>query len=256
MKSFAEVSLKEFSSLENMLTNSDLAERLIHEFHNTDRKSIVPAMLAWLYFGRSYECMVEHGESLIHNSKTNRVHRWILSLLVKNIIHKSISSGERTKKDWEDFRLYKYSLSTDTVVESALEEAITSDDNKNTATNKKRGRPKDERNLKESLKLEENEELLFKIRNRILTKPKEKDIVYIKIAFEEENLLNECDIAPFYRALSNYYNVRLVGLRGVQNAYKEFSETIGKTGVRLMDKGIDREAIDEIKKFLSSNDLQ
>lgn len=55
--------LKEFSSLENMLTNSDLAERLVHEFHDTDRKSIVPAMLAWLYFGRSYECMIEHGEA-------------------------------------------------------------------------------------------------------------------------------------------------------------------------------------------------
>ena len=51
--------VKDFSSLENILTNSDLAERLVHEFHNTDRKSIVPAMLAWLYFGRSYECLVK-----------------------------------------------------------------------------------------------------------------------------------------------------------------------------------------------------
>ena len=55
--------------------------------------------------------------------------------------YKSISSGERTKEDWEEFRLYKRSLSTDTVVESALEEAITSDDNKNNV-NKKRGRPR------------------------------------------------------------------------------------------------------------------
>lgn len=242
--------LKDFSDLEEMLTNSTLAERLVHGFHDTNRQSIVPAMLAWLYFGRSYECMVEQGESLIHNSKANRVHRWILSLLVKYIIHKSISSGERTKEDWEEFRLYKRSLSTDTVVESALEEAITSDDNKNNV-NKKRGRPKDERSLKELLKPEENEELLSKIRNRILTKPKEKDIVYLKIALEEEGLLHECDIAPFYRALSEYYNIRLIGLRGVQNAYKELTETIGKTGIRLMDKGKDRASIDEFKTFLS-----
>ena len=242
--------LKDFSDLEEMLTNSTLAERLVHGFHDTNRQSIVPAMLAWLYFGRSYECMVEQGESLIHNSKANRVHRWILSLLVKYIIHKSISSGERTKEDWEEFRLYKRSLSTDTVVESALEEAITSDDNKNNV-NKKRGRPKDKRSLKELLKPEENEELLSKIRNRILTKPKEKDIVYLKIALEEEGLLHECDIAPFYRALSEYYNIRLIGLRGVQNAYKELTETIGKTGIRLMDKGKDRASIDEFKTFLS-----
>ena len=62
--------LKDFSSLEGMLTNSDLAKRLIDEFHNTSRQSIVPAMLAWLYFGRSYECMVEQGETLVQNSKT------------------------------------------------------------------------------------------------------------------------------------------------------------------------------------------
>ena len=107
--------LKDFSSLEGILTNSNLAENLVNEFHNIDKHSIVPAMLAWLYYGRSYECMVEQGESLIHNNKTNRVHRWILSLLVKYIIHKSISSGERTKEDWEEFRLYKHSLSTDTI---------------------------------------------------------------------------------------------------------------------------------------------
>ena len=86
---------------------------------------------------------------------------------------------------------------------------------------------------------------------RILTKPKEKDIVYLKIALEEDCLLEECDIAPFYRALSDYFNVRLIGLRGVQNAYKELSESIGKTGIRLMDRGEDRTSIDEIKAFLS-----
>ena len=95
--------LQGISSLENMSTNSDLAERLVHEFHDTDRKSIVSAMLAWLYFGRSYECMVEHGEALIQNSKTNRLHKWLLSLMVKYIIHRSISLGERTKEDWKRF---------------------------------------------------------------------------------------------------------------------------------------------------------
>lgn len=241
--------LKDFSSLEDMLTNSDLAERLVHEFHDTNRQSIVPAMLAWLYFGRSYECMVEQGETLIQNSKTNRLHKWLLSLMVKYIISRSISSGERTKEDWEEFRQYKKFLSTEMLIGSTLEELSNID--KPTIINKKRGRPKDERNLEELLKPVEKKELLLKIRNRIITKPKEKDIVYLKIAMEENNLLEECDIAPFYRALSDYFNVRLIGLRGVQNAYKELSETIGKTGIRLMDKGADRTSIDEIKAFLS-----
>ncbi|MGF0096859.1 DUF6043 family protein [Prevotella sp. SGI.027] len=241
--------LKDFSSLEDMLTNSDLAERLVHEFHDTNRQSIVPAMLAWLYFGRSYECMVEQGETLIQNSKTNRLHKWFLSLMVKYIISRSISSGERTKEDWEEFRQYKKFQSTEMLIGSTLEELSNIDEP--TIINKKRGRPKDERNLEELLKPVEKKELLLKIRNRIITKPKEKDIVYLKIAMEENNLLEECDIAPFYRALSDYFNVRLIGLRGVQNAYKELSETIGKTGIRLMDKGADRTSIDEIKAFLS-----
>ena len=242
--------LKEFSSLENMLTNSDLAERLIHEFHNTDRKSIVPAMLAWLYFGRSYECMVEHGESLIQNSKTSRLHKWMLSLMIKYIIRRSVSSGERTKEDWKEFQQYQKAIGSDGLIESALEEEASIID-KLAVSSKRRGRPKDERTLEELLKPVEKKELLSKIRTRILTKPKEKDIVYLKIALEEDCLLEECDIAPFYRALSDYFNVRLIGLRGVQNAYKELSESIGKTGIRLMDRGEDRTSIDEIKAFLS-----
>jgi hypothetical protein len=51
--------------------------------------------------------------------------------------------------------------------------------------------------------------------------------------------------------LSEPYNIRLIGLRGVQDAYKELTETIGKQGIRLMDKGKDRALIDEFKAFLS-----
>lgn len=242
--------VRDFSSLENMLTNSDLAERLVHEFHNTDRKSIVPAMLAWLYFGRSYECMVEHGETLIQNNKTNRLHKWLLSLMVKYIIHRSISLGERTKEDWKEFQQYQKAVESDGLIESALEEEAPIID-KPAVNSKRRGRPKDERTLAELLKPVEKKELLSKNRTRILTKPTEKDIVYLKIALEEENLLRECDIAPFYRALSDHYNIRLIGLRGIQKAYKELSETIGKTGIRLIDRGEDRTSIDEIKAFLS-----
>lgn len=242
--------LKDFSSLEDMLTNSDLAERLVHEFHDTNRQSIVPAMLAWLYFGRSYECMVEHGETLIQNNKTNRLHKWLLSLMVKYIIHRSISLGERTKEDWKEFQQYQKAVESDGLIESALEEEASIID-KPAVNSKRRGRPKDERTLAELLKPVEKKELLSKIRTRILTKPTEKDIVYLKIALEEENLLRECDIAPFYRALSDHYNIRLIGLRGIQKAYKELSETIGKTGIRLIDRGEDRTSIDEIKAFLS-----
>ena len=52
----------DFEELENILLHSDLAEKIVNEFHNPNKKSIVPAMLAWLYYGRSYECMVGNRE--------------------------------------------------------------------------------------------------------------------------------------------------------------------------------------------------
>ena len=54
----------DFEELENVLLQSDLAEKIVNEFHTQNKRSIVPAMLAWLYYGRSYECMVEQGEEL------------------------------------------------------------------------------------------------------------------------------------------------------------------------------------------------
>lgn len=54
----------DFEELENVLLQSDLAEKIVNEFHTPNKRSIVPAMLAWLYYGRSYECMVEQGEEL------------------------------------------------------------------------------------------------------------------------------------------------------------------------------------------------
>ena len=38
----------DFEELENILLHSDLAEKIVYEFHNPNKKSIVPAMLAYL----------------------------------------------------------------------------------------------------------------------------------------------------------------------------------------------------------------
>ena len=44
--------------------NSNQVKMSVEKMCIRDRRSIVPAMLAWLYYGRSYECMVEQGEEL------------------------------------------------------------------------------------------------------------------------------------------------------------------------------------------------
>ena len=63
----------DFEKLENILLESNLAEKIVSEFHNPNKRSIVPAMLAWLYYGRSYECMVEQGEELTKRKDIGKI---------------------------------------------------------------------------------------------------------------------------------------------------------------------------------------
>ena len=94
----------DFEELENVLLQSDLAEKIVNEFHTPNKRSIVPAMLAWLYYGRSYECMVEQGEELTKRKDIPTLYKWLVSGMVKFIIRKSIANGMRTKEDWQVFR--------------------------------------------------------------------------------------------------------------------------------------------------------
>ena len=50
--------------IERLCGEHALAEKLIREFDNADRATLVPAMLCWLYFGPSFERMIERGEEL------------------------------------------------------------------------------------------------------------------------------------------------------------------------------------------------
>lgn len=59
-----------------------LAQQLVSEFRNTEKFSIVPAVLSWLYYGRCYETMVERLEGLIEESG-NRVHKWLCGFMIK-----------------------------------------------------------------------------------------------------------------------------------------------------------------------------
>ena len=68
----------DFEELENVLLQSDLAEKIVNEFHTPNKRSIVPAMLAWLYYGRSYECMVEQGEELTKRKDIPTLYKWLV----------------------------------------------------------------------------------------------------------------------------------------------------------------------------------
>lgn len=80
-----------------------LAQQLVSEFRNTEKSSLVPAVLSWLYYGRCYETMAERLEGLIEESE-NRVHKWLCGFMIKFVIRGSIRNKMRTREDWECYR--------------------------------------------------------------------------------------------------------------------------------------------------------
>ncbi|WP_085537442.1 DUF6043 family protein [Massilibacteroides vaginae] len=102
-----QVSTEDISDIETLFSANNLAESLINEFEKSSPESIVPAMLSWLYFGKSFERMVERGEEIRRNPETTFAERIVILPIIKLVIARSISLGLRTKTDWEKHREFE-----------------------------------------------------------------------------------------------------------------------------------------------------
>ena len=91
----------DISDIENLFTENKLAQILINEFENPDKNSIIPAMLYWLYFGQSFERMVEKGEELRKTPGISYINKFLIQSTINILRKKSISLGLRTKADWK-----------------------------------------------------------------------------------------------------------------------------------------------------------
>lgn len=124
-------------------------------------------MLAWLYYGRSYECMVEQGEELTRRKGISSLYKWLISYMVKVIVKKSISSGMRTKEDWLAFRKQQKAIEENNLVEWSIEDEEYIEENETEDTDslqqgqpKSAGRKADTRTLPELLT--ENRDVILK----------------------------------------------------------------------------------------------
>ena len=234
----------DFEKLENILLESNLAEKIVSEFHNPNKRSIVPAMLAWLYYGRSYECMVEQGEELTKRKDIGKLYKWLVSCMVKFIIRKSISTGMRTKEDWLNFRKQQKAIeeNNDTQTEEATPEK----------TPKTAGRKADTRTLPELL-IENQDVFIEKIGTRLKTKSTDTDIARLYIALVEYRFMRQCPMKTFRNALQNQFEeLKIVQERGIQKAYSHLISPYGTSKKLMKDIGEDRIAIDELKAYLSN----
>lgn len=252
----------DFEKLENILLESNLAEKIVSEFHNPNKRSIVPAMLAWLYYGRSYECMVEQGEELTKRKDIGKLYKWLVSCMVKFIIRKSISTGMRTKEDWLNFRKQQKAIEENTLIEWSIEDEEENHIKKNDDTQteeatpektpKTAGRKADTRTLPELL-IENQDVFIEKIGTRLKTKSTDTDIARLYIALVEYRFMRQCPMKTFRNALQNQFEeLKIVQERGIQKAYSHLISPYGTSKKLMKDIGEDRIAIDELKAYLSN----
>lgn len=252
----------DFEKLENILLESNLAEKIVSEFHNPNKRSIVPAMLAWLYYGQSYECMVEQGEELTKRKDIGKLYKWLVSCMVKFIIRKSISTGMRTKEDWLNFRKQQKAIEENTLIEWSIEDEeenhIEQNDDTQTEeatpekTPKTAGRKADTRTLPELL-IENQDVFIEKIGARLKTKSTDTDIARLYIALVEYRFMRQCPMKTFRNALQNQFEeLKIVQERGIQKAYSHLISPYGTSKKLMKDIGEDRIAIDELKAYLSN----
>lgn len=246
----------DFEELENILLHSDLAEKIVNEFHNPNKKSIVPAMLAWLYYGRSYECMVEQGEELTQRKDIPKLYKWLISGMVKFIIRKSITNGMRSKEDWQVFRKQQKAIEENTLVEWAIEEDEDTDEEDTDTLSEEQpktaGRKADTRTLSELL-IERHAILIERIGTRLKTHATETDIARLFIALLEYRFMRKCPIKTFRNALHNQFKEQeIVHERGIQKAYRNLISPLGNSKKLIKDIGEDHEAIEELKAYLSN----
>jgi len=97
---------EQIPDIANLFADNQLAQTLLVEFENSNKNSIIPAMLYWLYFSQSFERMVEKGEELRRMSGISYVKKFLIKSTIRLLRNKSISLGPRTKADWkEHYRL-------------------------------------------------------------------------------------------------------------------------------------------------------
>jgi hypothetical protein len=68
---------------------------LLNEFENPDKNIIIPAMLYWLYFGQSFERMVEIGEELRRTPDISYIRKFLIKSTIYAYLDSSVQKYDR-----------------------------------------------------------------------------------------------------------------------------------------------------------------
>ena len=235
--------------LQSYSADSDAAKLLVEEFRNVKRNSIVPAMLAWLYYGKCYETMVTQLETEANNPSNNFFEKKVAAIMVKLVIKSSIRNNLRTKEEWQNFYREKKSIEENRILEASIEE-LTSDENPI-----KEEEQQKEKQPVQTLKdyLQGNQERVLElIKQRVATQHTGADLARLYFALQEEELLSGCDVATFHRLLAQEMpNCDLKTVRNLQVSVKKLNDSTNKG--KIKDCGIERSFINEWRYYSGSD---
>lgn len=240
--------LAEERKIQDYTADTDTAKSLVDEFHSIDKGSIVPAMLAWLYYGKCYETMVNQLEAEANNPRNSFIEQKIAAIMIRVVIKSSIRNKMRTKEDWESFKREKKAIEEGIVMESCIEEFEAVDEPIKEIPS----------NIELSIYLRDyllgdKEALLEKIKLRVSTQHTGTDLARLYFALQEEQLLSRCDVTTFHRLLVNEMpNCDLKSVRNLQIAIKKLNDSTNKG--KIKDCGIERTYINEWRSYLTKAD--
>jgi hypothetical protein len=113
-------SVEDTLDIETLFADENLGAKLVGEFDAVKQGSIVPAAICWLFFGRSFENMVERGEEIMNSPNINRFQSFIVARTMKMLIKKSIDLGLRTREDWDEYNNLKKTIDSGQTMDWAL----------------------------------------------------------------------------------------------------------------------------------------
>lgn len=237
--------------IEQAAQQHDLAGKIIRECEQPGKDSTLPAMLCWLYFGKSFERMVERCEELRRSPDLGFLQKMTMSATIKLLISRSIKLELRTKQDWDAHREAMRLAESDRVLEWAAGTLPAED----AGEKRKPGRPSTTKSLVDmfSPAVTHPDVLRQKIGEYLTKRHTQTDIARLKIALDElRYLVVPTNIKPFRDALQAEYgsDIRIVHERGIQEAYSRLTEPL-LIGSAVSSRGSEALIIREIKDFLS-----
>ena len=238
-------------NIERFCEKQALAEKVVREFEKADKSSLIPAMLCWLYFGPSFERMVERGEELRRSSGTGYLEKMIIAATIKLLVRRSVQLGLRTPQDWEMHREALYLAESSRVLEWAMEEGAGLSVS---LEKKKAGRPSTAMPLLEMFSpiVSDPDALMAKLHEYLTVKHSQTDIARLKIALDELHfLVSPVTVKSFRDALYRQFSpdIHIVHERGVQEAYSRLTDPL--SGTVLGRTNDDYWKLQELKKMLS-----